>query len=238
VGGGGDLDADGLDDLLVGADGEDSAATDAGAVYVLLAADLSTFSGDLGSASAILLGEDADDQAGAAVCLPGDVGGDGHDDVFVGSWADDAGGVNAGRAYLVDGATLAGGLRYDLRLADHSFIGEYTGDEAGYSISGAGDIDLDGQVDLFIGGPENDEAAVNAGTAYLMLSGSLPSTRSVDLSLADFRFTGEYTADNAGYGVGSAGDFNGDGMDDLLLGAPGNDDGGIVAGKAYVVLNP
>jgi hypothetical protein len=178
---------------------------------------------DLSMADAKLVGEESHGQAGA-VAGAGDVNGDGHADLLVGAgyYAD-----LTGAAYLVLGPLT--GTR-DLALADAKLVGEEDGDYAGASVSGAGDVDGDGHDDLVVGAPGNHE-----GAAYLML-GPVSGTR--DLGLADAKLVGEEDGDHAGSSVSYARDLNGDDHDDLLLGAPYNDEGGDYAGAAYVVLGP
>jgi hypothetical protein len=124
-----------------------------------------------------------------------------------------------------------------LAAADYSFVGENTGDSAGISVSSAGDVDGDGLDDLLVGAYENDDGGTSAGKAYLILAASLGSTSTIDLSLADYSFVGENPGDLAGHSVAGAGDVDGDGLDDLLVGAHGNNDGGNGAGKAYLILS-
>ena len=68
------------------------------------------------------------------------------------------------------------------------------------------------------------------------MGASLGSSSEMDLSAADYSFVGESSYDYAGISVSRAGDADGDGLDDLLVGADYNDDGGSNAGKAYLVL--
>ena len=75
----------------------------------------------------------------------------------------------------------------------------------------------DGLDDLLVGAYDNDDG----GTAYLILGSSLGSTAEIDLSDADYSFVGETSSDFAGCSVSGAGDVDGDGLDDLLVGAYG-----------------
>ena len=159
----------------------------------------------------------------------------------MGAYSNDDGGTDAGKAYLLLGSTLAASTSstIDLSNADFAFIGENSDDRAGYSVSSAGDVDGDGLDDLFVGAHRNDDGGSDAGKAYLLLGSSLAASTSstIDLSNADFAFIGEDSSDLAGYGVSPAGDVNGDGLDDLLVGAAQNGDGGTFAGKAYLILS-
>ncbi|MEL6616696.1 MAG: integrin alpha, partial [Bacteroidota bacterium] len=109
-----------------------------------------------------------------------------------------------------------------------TFTGEASGDQFGYSVSGAGDVNADGIQDLIVGAAFNDAAGSNAGRAYVYFVGvNLDTT--VDLTL-----TGEASVDLFGGAVSSAGDFNADGYDDILVGANGNDVLGADSGAAYI----
>jgi hypothetical protein len=222
VSGAGDVDGDGLDDLLIG-----SWQGAANSAYLVLGPATGTL--DLSGAGAKFVGEGADDGAGVSVSGAGDVDSDGHDDLFIGAYRNDEGGDGAGAAYLVLGP-VSGTL--DLALADAKLVGEEAYDGAGYRnrVSGAGDVDGNGHDDLLVGA-YNDEADYNAGAAYLVLG---PATGTLDLSLADAKLLGD-RSDLAGT-VSGAGDVDGDGLDDLLVGAYYN--GGINEGAAYLVLGP
>jgi hypothetical protein len=87
-----------------------------------------------------------------------------------------------------------------------------------------------------VGAYLNDDGGDDAGKAYLILGASLGSTSEIDLSHADCSFVGEDSGNYAGWSVSSAGDVDGDGLDDLLVGAHHNEDGGVNAGKAYLIL--
>ena len=121
---------------------------------------------DLALADAKLVGEGDRDEAGD-VSGAGDVDADGHDDVLVGSHSNDEGGTDAGAAYLVLGP-ITGTL--DLSRADVKLLGEDASDWAGDTVSGAGDVDADGQADLLVGAPYGTDYA---GTAYLIYGGGL-----------------------------------------------------------------
>ena len=204
----GDVDNDGFDDIIVGAYGNDAGGTQAGRAYV--------FSGQTGDTIYVFTGEAAGDRFGLSVASAGDVDNDGFDDLIVGAYLNDAGGTDAGRAYVFSGQT--GDTIY-------VFTGEAANDEFGISVASAGDVNNDGFYDLIVGARLNDAGGNRAGRAYVF-SGQSGDTIYV--------FTGEAAFDWFGGSVASAGDVNNDGFDDLIVGAQFNDGGGTAAGRAYV----
>ncbi len=225
----GDVDGDGLADVILGATGSDEGGAEAGAAWVFLGPW--SGAGPVGGADAELTGEAAGDGAGL-VAAAGDVDGDGVADLLVGAPGRDAGGADAGSAYLLLGPVSAD---LDLSFANAELIGEAAGDAAGSAVAGAGDTDGDGTDDLLVGAPDEATGGSGAGAAYLLQG---PVRRSRYLSSADAKVVGGAADDALGSAVAGAGDVDGDGLADVILGAPGNDDGGADAGAAYLFLGP
>ncbi len=222
----GDVDADGYPDLLVGSSANDAGGSNAGALY-LVRGPLSG-SLDLSLADAKLLGEDAGYLVGHGPPASGDVDGDGHSDLLVGAIMFEAS-TTGGCAYLVRGP-VSGEL--DLSQADAKLTSEGTDQLAGRCVAIPGDVDGDGFGDLWVGANWHADLA---GAAYLVLG---PVSGTLSLGASEARFTGENRDDLLGHGLAGAGDANGDGYADLLVGAYLNDEGGEDAGAAYLLYGP
>ena len=254
----GDVNGDGYDDLIIGAfGGSPNGVGGAGETYIVYGGanapgtggrfNLSTLDGNNGFT---LTGIDRYDRSGISVSSAGDVNGDGYDDLIIGAhYADPNGDRGAGETYVVYGGASAPGTGGVLDLSDldgtNGFIlnGIDGIDYSGRSVSSAGDVNGDGYDDLIIGASSADPNGDNqAGETYIIYGGaSAPGTGGVlDLSALDgtngFILTGIDAGDRAGWSVSSAGDVNGDGYDDLIIGARYADPNGVGnAGETYVV---
>lgn len=190
---------------------------------------------DLGLSVASFIGEHAGDMSGMYISGAGDVNGDGYDDFVVGAPASDAGGSSRGQAYLILGRPSGWVNDVNLSNVNASFVGEADGDSAG-NVVGVGDVNGDGYDDIVVAALQNDEGGKDAGQAYLILGSHSGWSMNTSLSSSDASFIGENAGDRAGQRVAGAGDVNGDGYDDILIGSYSNDDGGENAGKVYLVL--
>ena len=165
IGGGGDLDGDGYDDVAIGAPGQVSLGVDAaGAVAIFL--------GPIDDAAAVLAGSAEDEAAGSAVAIAGDLDGDGYDDLIVGAPYSAAGGTDAGAALIILGPVDAGAQEaWDAAVT--RVLGDGEDDNCGASVAAAGDVDGDGRDELLVGAPYEDSGGSQAGAAYLIFGTGL-----------------------------------------------------------------
>jgi hypothetical protein len=194
-----DLDGDGLEDIVLNAIFDDTAGPNAGAVYVVYGpADVSSLAD-----AATLVGPAATSFTGQEF-TSGDYDGDGYGEVTV--YVPGEQGVYVARGPLADTT--------DLAAADAILEGEFTADEFGYGLA-SGDLDGDGNDDLLVGAPSHDH---QTGVAYLVPDPPSGTSKVTDVAVATFE--GDMWASYAGQAM-AVGDMNGDGGNDLVLGAPG-----------------
>ena len=258
VSGAGDINGDGFDDLIIGASPY-GYRDRRGASYIVFGSsgfktslELSELDGTKGF---VLNGNDRFGRSGRSVSRAGDINGDGLDDLIIGA-PDDF--YSEGKSYVVFGSSR---FNASLELADldgtNGFVlnGINRFGRSGYSVSGAGDINGDGLDDLIIGAPD----AGNLGSGYYkpyddslgesyVVFGSSRFDASLELADLDgtngFVLNGIDGRDRSGFSVSGAGDINGDGLDDLIIGAPyaGNPGSGYYnsyddnRGESYVVF--
>ncbi len=242
----GDFNNDGYDDLAIGVPGESiGSVAGAGAANVMFgSASGLTASGDQlwhQNTSGIVGVAETNDHFGYALAA-GDFNGDGRDDLAIGVPDEDIGSINSGGAVNVlpgtaSGLTAAGDQLWHQNSAG---IGSFVeaGDRFGAALA-VGDFNNNGRDDLAIGVPDEDIGSINSGGAVNVLPGTasgLTGTGSTFWHQNTPSVIGmAETNDHFGYAL-AAGDFNGDGRDDLAIGVPDEDIGSINSGGAVNVL--
>ncbi|PXX16588.1 FG-GAP repeat protein [Nitrosomonas ureae] len=242
----GDVNGDGFADLIIGADGASPNGSQSGSSYVVFgkasgfsaAMDLSSLDGSNGFR---LDGVVANDISGRSVSTAGDVNSDGFDDVIIGAYRADPNGTFSGSSYVVFGKASGFSAAMDLSSLDGSngfrLDGVAANDKSGSSVSTAGDVNGDGFDDLIVGAPGVDSSS---GSSYVVFGKALGFSAAMDLSSLDggngFRLDGVTRLNVLGFSVSTAGDVNGDGFDDLIVGAYRAEPNGEYSGSSYVVF--
>ncbi|MEM7471863.1 MAG: VCBS domain-containing protein [Pseudomonadota bacterium] len=248
----GDVNGDGFDDVIVGAPEADDGNAYSGISYVVFGTDdsdridledLQTAGSGLGFA---LIGIDNYDQSGWSVSGLNDVNGDGLDDILVGAVDADAGASNTGETYVIFGkaddtpvdlADVANGAGASGFVINGIDVEDYSG----YAVSSAGDVNGDGLEDILIGAPDADPNGIDSGEIYVVFGkadGAVVELSSLvgDGDASGFVINGRFASDDSGHSVAAAGDVNGDGLDDIILGVPDDDTNGSNSGAAFVVF--
>jgi hypothetical protein len=218
----GDVDADGLGDLLISAPYPGSNA------LMLLSGPIDQHV-DLGNVTRRFVGDEGDTTGHDAQLL--DMNGDGLADVISGApgrfGTSDVGAVMLVYAPFDEGTT---NLRTD---ADATLLGAKAGDGAGRTLAAGGDVDGDGAADLLIGAPYADREGEDRGVVHLVLG---PFEGDIELSDARAELRGERPGDLAGMDLALA-DVDEDGLGDLIVGAPLEPTGGDNGGAVYIQLS-
>ena len=235
VAGAGDVNGDGYADVIVGADDYSAGQSSEGAAFVFLGSASGVASGGPTTADAQLESNQASANLGVSVAGAGDVNGDGYADVIVGAEEYDAGlGVGQGAAFVFLGSA-SGITSGGPATADAQLTSDQADAQLGFSVAGAGDVNGDGYADAIVGAYFYDSPEVNEGAAFVFL-GSSSGIASGDASTAAAQLESNQGAALFGRSVGGAGDVNGDGYADVIVGAQNYDAPQSDEGATFVFL--
>ena len=250
----GDVNRDGFADIIIGApqvSSDSDIRDDVGASYVVFGNASMTATGSLnlvnlnGSNGFALEGVAANDQSGSSVAGAGDVNGDGYDDIIIGALTAAPAGIRSGETYVVFGKPVgwASTLALSSLDGDNGFKlnGISADDNSGFSVEGIGDMNGDGYDDIIISAvkasPNGNSAS---GESYIIFGKAAGWTPAVELSSLNGTtgsvLNGVNANDLSGLSVAGAGDVNGDGYKDIIIGAVGADPNGNFSGAAYLVF--
>jgi len=216
----GDVNSDGYSDVIVGAPDFDNGEEDEGRAFVYLGSAQGLSSAAKWNAEGNKIGA----SFGYSVATAGDVNSDGYSDVIVGAPFYDNGELDEGRAFVYHGSDAG------LSLTENwTAEGNHAGAQFGWSVSTAGDVNGDGYADVIVSAPYFDNGQEDEGLAFVYYgsSGGLSPT-------ANWTKEGNQAGAQFGFSVACAGDVNGDGYGDVIIGAYGYDNGEEDEGRSFV----
>ncbi len=239
----GDINNDGINDLAVGAPFDDEDGTDRGAVYILFMNNNGTvnFTQKIASTTRLFETNLKDfDFFGSAITGINDLDGDGLEDIAVGSSGNDDGGTDTGAVWVLF-LNADGSVKREQKISATSGelgSGLGVGDQFGSAVTSIGDANGDGKIDLAVGAKLSDEGGADRGDVWILFlasNGEVLDKSIIASSRGGFGI-GLGDGDQFGSAVTSIGDMDGNGANDLLVGAKLDDDGGGDRGAAWVLF--
>jgi hypothetical protein len=216
----GDVNGDGYDDVLIGSALYDNGENNEGRAFLYLG----SASGLSATPAWTAESNQAEARFGWSVGTAGDINGDGYADVIIGALEHDGNMMDEGRAFVFHGS--ATGLA---PLPNWIAMGDQAGANFGYPVATAGDVNGDGFADVVIGAYLYDRGQTDEGAVFLYLGSATGLTGS-----AEWTADGNQSRCEFGLSTATAGDVNGDGVSDLVVGAPAHDNGQINEGRVVV----
>src|SRR5690606_14146993 len=217
----GDVNGDGYADVIIGAYFYTSDNDSEGAAFVFLGSASGVADGDPATAHARLESDQFEAALGWSVASAGDVNGDGFADVIVGAYSYDDGQPNEGAAFVFLGG--ASGVANGNPASAHARLeSDQTNALFGYSVAPAGDVNGDGYADVIVGARFYDRGQMDEGAAFVFL-GSASGIADGNPETAHALLQSNQAEALLGSSVASAGDVNGDGYADVIVGAPAYD---------------
>jgi hypothetical protein len=227
----GDVNGDGYGDIILAASNAAGGGTTRGEVYVFYGGPSFSGSYTASSANLIISGIANNDSLGSDVASLGDVNGDGYSDFIIGAMSATGGGTSRGQAYVFYGGPNLSGSKV-ASSANVIISGNANSDRLGIHVTSAGDMNGDGYSDIAVSAYGAAGGGTNRGEAYVFYGGPNLSGSKV-ASSANVIISGVQNSANMA-NIASAGDVNGDGYDDLVLGSNSNSGGGLSRGQAYI----
>jgi len=239
----GDLESDGVIDLAVGAPYDDSGGQDKGAIWILfmdnngqvdikqkIAEGVGGFAGTF----------DVNDRVGSAITQIGDLNNDGVADLAVGAPGDDDGGSDRGAVWILF-LNADGTVRLTQKIS--STTGNFNGtlnenDQFGSALTNIGDVNGDGIADLAVGVAFDDDGGTDRGAVWLLFlntDGTVNTFQKLSQNEGNLN-ANLLDSDYFGSAVANLGDLDGNGINDLAVGARGDDDGGINRGAVWILF--
>ena len=236
----GDLDHDGVDDIIVGASGDDTGGNNRGAVHIMFMNTNGSVKSTVEINSTTTNGPSLSDKDyfGSSVTSIGDLDRDGIPDIAVGANGDDTGGESRGAIHIMF-MNPTGGVKSTVKISDTStngpFLDDY--DYFGTSVTSIGDLDRDGIPDIAVGANGDDIDVNNRGAVHIMFmntNGSVKST--VEINSTTTNGPSLSNNDEFGTSVTSIGDLDRDGIPDIAVGAYGDSTGGTDRGAIHIMF--